>query len=300
MRSTPDLPPLHALRAFEAVGRLLSFRRAGEELSISQSAVSHHIRHLEETLGARLFERRARGIALTQAGQRYLETVARAFALIAQGTAELTQTAARRRLRVSLLPSFAANWLVPRLGAFQAAHPDIHIDLDPTLRLADLAAGDADLAIRFGDGNWPGGRAELLMPEHLTPVLSPALAARHALRTPEDLLGHTLLFTHRPADWEIWAEDTGLDLGRARILQLTDYNIVLQAALDGQGVAMGRRLLIADRLRAGALVAPYPRTVTPPRTGHWLVTPERRRLSPAARAFVAWIAAAAAAARPDA
>lgn len=289
MRSSPDLPPLQALRAFEAVGRLLSFRRAGEELLITQSAVSHHIRQLEEKLHTRLFVRRARSIALTQEGERYLETVTRAFALLVEGTSELTHSAVRQRLRVSLLPSFAANWLVPRLSNFHAAHPEIDLQIDPTLRLVDLAAGEADLAIRYGDGRWPGGRCELLMEERLTPMLSPELAVRQPLREPKDLLDHTLLFTQRPLDWEIWAEEVGLDLSHARTLQLTDYNIVLQAALDGQGVALGRRLLIEDRLRSGALIAPCPAVVSSPRAAYWLLMPERRRLTTAARAFAEWI-----------
>ncbi|MBV9077963.1 MAG: transcriptional regulator GcvA [Methylobacteriaceae bacterium] len=289
MRASPTLPPLHALRAFEAVGRLMSFRRAGEELLITQSAVSHHIRQLEDTLGMRLFERRARSIALTPAGERYLDVVARAFAVLADGTAELTALRTRRTLRLSLLPSFAANWLVPRLGRFREAHPEVDVELDPTLRLVDLAAGEADLAIRYGDGRWPGVRAELLMAERLTPVLSPDLARAHLVQDPADVLALPLLLTKRPYDWDIWAAEVGLDLSAARSIQLTDYNIVLQAAIDGEGVALGRTALIEDRLRAGLLVAPCPRVVTSPLAGHWLLSPERRRPSPAVQAFALWI-----------
>lgn len=249
MRPSTVLPPLLALRAFEAVGRLLSFRRAGEELQITQSAVSHHVRRLELTLGVRLFERHPRSIKLTSAGKRYLNTIAQAFALIGEGTVELTQTRARQQLRISLLPSFAANWLVPRLAQFRARHPMIDVELDPTLRLIELSAGEADLAIRYGDGRWPGVRSQLLTSEQLTPVLSPALAKNQPLTQPSHLLGHTLLLTKNPADWEIWSETIGLDLSRARSIQLTDYNIVIQAALDGQGVALGRRLLIEDRIQ---------------------------------------------------
>lgn len=291
MRPSTVLPPLLALRAFEAVGRLLSFRRAGEELQITQSAVSHHVRRLELTLGVRLFERHPRSIKLTSAGKRYLNTIAQAFALIGEGTVELTQTRARQQLRISLLPSFAANWLVPRLAQFRARHPMIDVELDPTLRLIELSAGEADLAIRYGDGRWPGVRSQLLTSEQLTPVLSPALAKNQPLTQPSHLLGHTLLLTKNPADWEIWSETIGLDLSRARSIQLTDYNIVIQAALDGQGVALGRRLLIEDRISAGSLVAPLATVVDAPRAGHWLVMPERLRLTSAARSFVDWIGA---------
>ena len=289
MRASPALPPLHALRAFEAVGRLLSFRRAGEELLITQSAVSHHIRQLEEALGLRLFERKARSIALTTAGERYLEVVSRAFGVLAEGTADLSALRARQSLRVSLLPSFAANWLVPRLGRFRDAHPSVDVELDPTLRLVDLTAGEADIAIRYGDGRWPDARAELLIAERLTPVLSPALAQEHRLQDPAELLAMPLLLTKRPFDWDIWAAKAGVDLTAARTIQLTDYNIVLQAAIDGEGVALGRTVLIEDRLRAGLLVAPCPHVVISPRAGHWLLTPERRRPSPAVQAFVHWI-----------
>lgn len=289
MRSSPVLPPLHALRAFEAVGRLLSFRRAGEELLITQSAVSHHIQTLEGTLGVRLFERKGRSIALTAAGAHYLDSISRAFALIAEGTRHIRPHAARRTLTVSLLPSFAANWLVSRLDAFRAAHPQIELVLDPTLNWANLAGGEADIAIRYGVGAWPGLRCELLTAERLMPVLSPELAARRPLAKPGDILGHTLLTSHRPTEWEAWARHAGLDLASARRLQLTDYNIVLQAALAGQGVAMGRSLLVADHLRRGGLVAPLPDVATSPGLGYWAVLPDSAKANPAATLFADWL-----------
>jgi len=289
MRSSPVLPPLHALRAFEAVGRLLSFRRAGEELLITQSAVSHHIRTLEEALGTELFERRGRSIALTAAGARYLGSISQAFALVADGTRDVRSQASRQTLRVSLLPSFAANWLVSHLAHFRAAYPQIQLILDPTLNQANLASGEADIAIRYGVGEWPGLRCELLATERLMPVLSPELAARQPLAKPGDILGHTLLISHRPTEWEAWSRHAALDLAAASRLQLTDYNIVLQAALNGQGVAMGRSLLVADYLRRGALVAPLPGFATAPGLGYWVVLPDRAEMSPAATAFTDWL-----------
>lgn len=290
MRASATLPPLHALRAFEAVARCLSFRRAGEELLITQSAVSHHIRTLEEDLGAKLFVRKARGIELTPEGERYFETVRRAFGLIASGTSDLRGRTGKARVRVSLLPSFAANWLVPRLARFTEAHPEIDLALDPTLRLADLNAGDADLAIRYGDGKWDGVDSRLLMAERLTPVASPALLQKGPpIAAPADLLKYPLLVALHPYEWETWAEAVGLDLAGVKMIKLTDFNIIVQAAIEGQGIAIGRLLLIADRLRSGALVQPCPQIVTSPRVGHWLVTAKRASLSGAAGTFADWL-----------
>ncbi|MEZ5830975.1 MAG: transcriptional regulator GcvA [Dongiaceae bacterium] len=296
MRSTPTLPPLQALRAFEAVARLSSFRRAGEELLITQSAVSHQIRELEQNLGIKLFIRKARGIELTPQGQRYFDTILQAFDLIRSGTIDLRRHAKKEQVRVSLLPSFAANWLVPRLARFTDAHPEIDLVLDPTLQLANLAGDEADLAIRYGDGSWPGSENRLLMTERLTPVLSPALLQRGPkLNQPRDVLNHTLLLPARPYDWEVWAEAHDIDLRAARTIKLSDYNVVLQAALDGQGIAIGRLLLVADRIRSGALVQPFD-IVSSPRVGHWLVTPKRLQPTAAATAFVEWLVSEAASA----
>ncbi len=151
MRSSEKLPPLAALRAFEAAGRLMSFRKAGEELLITQSSVSHHIAALESSLGTRLFLRKARGVVLTAKGERYYESICRAFAIITQGAIEMRS---QDCLRVSMLPSFAANWLVPRLPRFWKKYPNCRIEIDPTLRLADLHT-EADIAIRYGNGRWP-------------------------------------------------------------------------------------------------------------------------------------------------
>lgn len=290
MRSSTTLPPLQALRAFEAVARLLSFRKAGEELLITQSAVSHHIRQLEEFLGLPLFIRQARSITLTPEGTDYLAGTTDAFRLIAAATSDLRSKSKRNVVRISLLPSFAANWLVSRLHKFQARHPHIDLELDPTLRVVDFSNDNTDVAIRYGDGNWTGVDARLLMAEQLSPVLSPALlGSGTAIATPQDLLRHTLLFAKKPVDWQVWSDAIGLDLAKARTIQLTDYNITLQAALDGQGIAIGRMLLIHDHLRTGRLVQPFPETITSIRTAHWLVTPKGSRIAPATQAFMDWL-----------
>ncbi|MCO6179780.1 transcriptional regulator GcvA [Ciceribacter sp. RN22] len=290
MRASAVMPPLQALRAFEAVGRLLSFRRAGEELLITQSAVSHHIRQIEEMLGVRLFVRKAKSIELTPEGAAYLERTTEAFAIIASATAETRRQAGRQTVRVSVLPSFAANWLVSRLPHFMLQHPEIDVELEPTLRLTNFASDDVDLAIRFGAGPWGDVRAERLMNEELSPVVSPSLFGDGSgFAEPADLLSHTLLDSMNPLGWELWFGEVGVDFRRARVLQLTDYNIALQAALNGQGVAIGRLLLIGDHLATGRLVQPFATIVRSEKTAYWLVTPEQRPLSPAAETFASWL-----------
>ncbi|KQW72367.1 transcriptional regulator GcvA [Ensifer sp. Root127] len=290
MRTSTTLPPLQALRAFEAVGRLLSFRRAGEELLITQSAVSHHIKQLENMLGVRLFIRRAKSIELTPEGAAYLGRTMDAFRIIADATTAMRRQAERQRVRVSVLPSFAANWLVSRLAGFMSKHPKIEVELEPTLRLTDFASDDVDLAIRFGIGRWEGVKAEWLMNEKLSPVASPTLFGDGSrFVEPADLLRHTLLGSWNPVDWELWLGETGVDIRSARVLQLTDYNIVLQAALNGQGVAIGRMHMVRDHLAAGRLIQAFPQTVRSERVSYWLVMPQNRRLSAGAAAFAAWL-----------
>jgi len=288
MRRSSTLPPLPSLRAFEVVGRLLSFRKAGDELLITQSAISHHVKQLEEYLGATLFVRHGRTISLTPAGMSFLAKVTASFALIEDGVRNIRGDAAV--VRVSLLPSFAANWLVPRLPRFRDLYPHIVVDLDPTLEAVDLRTAMVDLAIRYGAGAWPDVEADLLMTEGLAPVLSPTLlGSARPVREPVDLLQHTLLLTRSPFDWELWAKASGLDFTEARTMQLVDYNVVLQAAIEGQGVALGRAALVQDRVLAGALVAPFPFTMSPEGAGYWLLSSKTRPPSEAVYLFKQWL-----------
>ena len=293
MRSKRSLPPLVSLRAFEAAARRLSFSQAGQELFVSQSAVSHHIQKLEENLGVALFERRTRAVALTQAGQAYYAQVHAAFELLRQGTEQIRAPAgARTALTVGLLASFGTRWLAPRLPAFSAAHPGIDLQLRPDIALADVAGGEVDVAIRYGRGAWPGVDAQLVMPERLSVVCVPALiAGPDRPRKPQDLLRYPFLASHarHPFEWDAWARRFGLALGQAQTVRLHDYNIVVEAALAGQGMAMGRHRLIAQQLASGALVPALPGAVLDdPGIGWWLVTP-RGPLSEAASAFRAWL-----------
>ncbi len=284
------LPSLHGLRAFESAGRHLSFSRAALELSVSQSAISHHIRQLEDELGTPLFIRRTRAVALTPAGTVLLAHASQALDLLATGTRAARETQ-RCQLRVSLLPSFAAHWLIPRLPRFQAAHPDIEIVLDPALVKADIGPGGVDLAIRYGQGDWPGSEAQLLLWEHLTPVCSPAY--RTTLPTvlrPADLASCPRLTsrTRPPSDWDSWAGMAGTEL-HGPLHMLTDYNIVVQAALNSQGIAMGRLAMLADSLARGQLVSLMPDIAARGEIGYWLLTHGKR--SPALTVFCDWLLA---------
>jgi LysR family glycine cleavage system transcriptional activator len=288
MRSSPNLPPLTTLRVFEAVGRLRNFRRAGEELLITQSAVSHHIRKLEDALGLTLFIRHAKSIELTDEGLSYLEMVHRIFAEIAASTSRLRSRSTRKSIRVSLLPSFAANWLVGRLGRFHDTHPDIDVDLDPTLDHASPTS--VDLCIRFGMGHWDNVEATLLVEERFTPVVHPSLLPGGTrLAAADGLAAFPLLLTRNPFDWEIWARCAGMDLRKARQIQLIDYNIALGAAVAQQGVAIGRAMMIADHLSKGQLVLATDMVATASGVGYWVVTAPGLALADPVNSFIAWL-----------
>lgn len=285
----PRLPSLHALHVFEAVGRLLSFTRAAQALHLTRSAVSHQIARLEDELGQKLFVRETRRIRLTPAGAEYLDWVRRAFALLQEGT-QAVRAPTRQVLRVSLLASFASHWLVPRLHRFQTQHPDIELQMDPSIRLSQPGV-DTDVAIRYGRGDWPGVQGIQIMDEWLTPICSPALLAEGGpWRLPESLLQHNLLFSWSPnaLEWSAWSGAFGCSLAGTRQTMLTDYNIVLHGAQSGQGLAMGRLRLLAPLLAQGSLACPFPQQVLRGDVGHWLLLPPGPP-SPAAQAFADWL-----------
>ncbi|EDZ99731.1 transcriptional regulator, LysR family [Burkholderia sp. H160] len=294
MRSTRPLPPLLSLRAFEAAARHLSFGRAAQELFVTQSAVSHQIQKLEADLGVALFERRTRAIELTDQGRAYYAKVHAAFELLRLGTSEVRAFSTERTmLSVGLLSSFASRWLASRLHTFPLTHPDIELQLRPDIALADVPGGEVDVAIRYGRGGWPGVASQKLMSERLSPVCSPSLiTGKKRPRKPQDLLLRFPLLTSystQPFEWEAWAHHAGVILGEAQRVQLHDYNIVVEAALAGQGVAMGRHRLIAQQLAQGSLVQALPETMLDdPRIGWWLVT-RKGTLDAAAAAFCSWI-----------
>lgn len=290
MRSSDRLPPLQSLRVFQAVARRLSFKKAGEDLLITQSAVSHHIRQLEEFTGARLFVRKARTIDLTPDGTNFYSATAEAFDLIAKATADLRAQSGKATLRISLLPSFMAGWLLSRISDFQEKYPDIDLDFDPSLRLSDLDAGEADLAIRYGGTKKSDQSGTVLYQERLTPVASPELFGDgRRFRSPADLLEHHLLFSNQSFEWTTWSDAAGIDLKPANVTRLTDYNIVVQAALDGRGVAMGRSLLVEEHLRAGRLIKPFDLEATSERSVYRLHISPRTAHRQNARLFERWL-----------
>ena len=252
------LPPLQALRAFDAAARHLNYSRAAEELGLTHGAISHHVARLEQDLGIRLFVRDGQRMILTDAGQVLVLDVRQGLKLLADAFAAACtrprRDDPRRTLNVSVLPSLAARWLVPRLAHFQARHPDIEIAIRPTATLATLDARDGiDLAIRYGPGRWPGLRATRLMPSTIFPVCSPAFLDRHKLTEPRDLLGAPLLRSPRQK-WRPWFIAAGVDVPEPTQGPIYDDSaLVLQAAAANQGVALARAVLAEDDLAAHRL-----------------------------------------------
>ncbi len=281
-----------ALRAFEAAGRHLSFGKAARELHVTQSAISHQVRRLEDELGTPLFVRRTRAVELTPAGAGLLRELTDAFARIRAAIDRLRDQGATP-LRVSLLASFATHWLVPRLSSFTRAHGDIELSLEPSIDLVRVGGEGPELAIRYGRGRWPEVKATRLMGERLVPVCSPAFRRAHGpFKRVADVMAQPLLnaSSRNPFEWEDWCAAQGVSLTRAKHVRLTDYNIVVQAALDGQGIAMGRCAIIGELIRRKRLVEVLPGTAYRGDFGYWLVT-SRAPLSAAARAFAQWLTA---------
>ena len=230
-----QIPPLTALRAFEAAGRHLSFTKAAHELHVTQAAISHQVKSLEKYLGLKLFRRLNRTLLLTDAGQLYLPPLTDAFEGITRATHRLRQHLGRARLTVSVLPSFAAGWLVPRLGRFRQRCPDVDLRIDPTNSLTDFRRDDVELGILYGRGNYPGLRTDRLMREEFFPVCSPRLLEGPApLRDPADLTHHTLLHDDMTVDWRTWLLAAGVEgVDAERGITVTDSSMLLEEARAG-------------------------------------------------------------------
>jgi LysR family transcriptional regulator, glycine cleavage system transcriptional activator len=294
------LPSLNGLRAFEAAARLLSFTQAAAELNVTQTAISHQIRRLEDQLGIKLFLRHGRSLTLTQEAQDYLPAVRSAFEDLRRATARLHRSGRERRLTVSTTASLATKWLVSRVAAFQDANPGMEIRITTSTGLVDFRREEVDLAVRYGRGHWPGLRADWLMAERLFPVCSPGLLrGSEPLRLPADLARHTLLHTtvYRD-DWGLWLIAAGLPLSIAARRGLTfDLGFMaIQAAVEGLGVALGRLHLVEADIAAGRLVAPFD-TVLPQDAGYYVVVPEATAGLADIALFRDWLIASAA---PDA
>ncbi|WP_207481593.1 LysR substrate-binding domain-containing protein [Arenibaculum pallidiluteum] len=283
------LPPLSAVRCFEAAARHGSFTRAAEELGLTQAAVSYQIRLLEDRYGP-LFLRKPRGVELTEGGRILAPRVSEAFAAL-NAAFDGLEMRSDGVLSITAATTFASNWLVPRLGGFQHAHPGITIHLDTTARLVDFSREEFDLGVRVGIGGWPGLVAHRLMPEEFTPMLGPALlAAAGPLRIPADLLRLPLI---EPGDpwWLEWFGAVGLqpgDLGGRAGVRLGTQQLAGSAAMAGQGVAILSPPFFRREIETGSLVAPFPQ-VHVTRASYWLVYPEARRRSRKVRAFRDWL-----------
>ena len=284
-----DLPPLDALRVFEAAARRLSFAAAAEELHLSASAVSHRIKALEAQLGITLFQRMTRKVQLTPAGRAYAAAVADALAILREATRRLAGEA-NRPLTVSVTPLFGARWLLPRLARFEAAHPGLAVRLVSTSRLADFSADGVDCAVRYGRGRWPGLAAHWLMTLDFVPVCAPSLLKQGLLKSPSDLAHHTLLhYEATPDAWRMWllaAGATGVDPDRGQIL--SDMPTTVQAAIDGIGIAIADRKFLARELAQRRLVTPF--AIDMPSGGaFYFVYPEPRAADRRVALFRDWV-----------
>ncbi len=290
---TARLPSLNGLRAFEAAARHLSFTNAAAELNVTQTAISHQIRRLEEELGTKLFVRQNRALALTPEAKEYLPGIRAAFNDLRLATDRLLRRDDGHVLTVSTLASLAAKWLLPRLSAFQEAHPGIDVRITTSTGLVDFRSGDVDAAIRYGRGNWPGLRADWLMADELFPVCSPALlTGDKPLRCPEDLANFTLLHSSGgyDDDWRLWLTAAGLPVNISKQPGIT-FDLIfmtVQAAIDGIGVALGRTSYVQGDIAKGRLVVPF-KIALPTDAGFYLVSPGGRTDPPKLKAFRQWL-----------
>ncbi|WP_158917394.1 transcriptional regulator GcvA [Caulobacter sp. S45] len=296
------LPPLNALRAFEVAARHMNFSRAAEELSVTPGAVSQQIQNLEDYIGEPLFKRTPKGLLLTDAAQTALPALREAFDRLSEAASQLTAAVDGRRVTVSAAPSFAAKWLVPRLGRFEAANPEIDVWLSAGMELVDFTTGEVDIAIRYGSGRYPGLEVTRLMSETVTPVASPSLLADRPLIEAQDLLNHTLLHDGSPdadescPDWAMWLTARGVKgLDGSRGPRFNQSSLVIEAAVGGRGVALAKGALAQADLDAGRLVAPLLASTTTLDYAYHLVYPKTKSRLKQVRAFVAWVTAEAAA-----
>ncbi|WP_426437736.1 transcriptional regulator GcvA [Bradyrhizobium genosp. P] len=294
---TSRLPSLNGLRAFEAAARHMSFTLAASELNVTQTAISHQIRRLEEELGVRLFVRQNRSLSLTPEAIEYLPGIRAAFNDLRLATDRLLRKDDDHVLTVSTLASFAAKWLLPRLSAFQEAHLGIDVRITTSTSLVDFQRDKVDAAIRYGRGQWPGLRADWLTADELFPVCSPSLLqGGKPLKCPEDLRDHLLLHTSNTNsdDWRLWLTAAGLptDISKQPGVTFDLVFVTIQAAIDGMGVAMGRTSYVSDDITKGRLVVPF-KIALPADAGFYLVSPQGRTDSPKLAAFRNWVTASA-------
>lgn len=285
------LPPLNSLRAFEAAARHLSFARAAEELYLTPSAISHQIKSLEEQVGTKLFERRGRNVGLTDAGGRYYPALRQAFDRMHEATEELKQSDRFGALTVNVLPTFAIRWLLPQLNEFQERHPEIEVRITTNVRNIDFLQTEADAAVRFGNGDWPGLESRLLMTEEIVPVCSPTLLEKGpGLKSPADLKHYSLLHDiNRPDTWRAWLNAVGeKSIDPERGLKLETTNLAVQGALQGLGIVCANPYMVSRELESGQLIEPFEYHLAVA-NGYYLVYPKGREDRPRLKAFETWL-----------
>jgi len=289
------LPALNALKSFEAAARHESFTRAAEELCVTQGAVSHQVKALEEELGVKLFNRERQRLVITEAGREYLVVVRDALDRIAVGTDRLVQRQHSGALTISTSPDFAAKWLVHRLGRFAEAHPDIDLRVSATMHHVDFAREDVDLAVRHGDGSWAGLHVERLCSEQLFPVCSPKLVeGRRRLGQPCDVLKFPMLHLDGRQAWSTWLEAAGVscpDLLHGPVMNRA--SMLIDAAIDGHGIALARTALAAWDLLNGRLIRPFAAAL-PLAKSYWIVCPKATSMLPKITKAREWLRAEAA------
>lgn len=291
------LLPLNALRAFESAARNLNFSRAAEELSVTPGAVSQQIRLLEETVGGPLFTREARGLQLTDLGRSAVPLLREGFERLMDASALLREPPRRRQASISVTPSFASKWLMPRMDDFHAAHPDIEIWISADMEPVVLGDGKVDLAVRYGPGDYPGHLVERLLIETVLPVCAPSLLeGAHPIRQPADLVHHTLLHDMsndgdpgRP-DWAMWLKARGVrHADPRRGSRFNQSGMLIEAAAAGRGVALAKRTLAQADLASGRLVAPFADGSEAVGFAYHVVLPRDRPTPPSAATFVGWL-----------
>ena len=295
MRNRNALPALDLLVGFEAAARHLSFTKAGEELFLTQSAVSRQIKELEDQLGVALFQRRHRALALTEAGHQFYSAASQALATMRAATDRLRAQSGRKALSVTTTHSFAALWLIPRLAGFTREHPGVDVRITAETKVQELERDGLDVALRHGPASLAGPNAVRLFGEKVFPVCSPKLLKKKPLLKPADLRNHVLLQYDDPdarhpwLHWKTWLEVERIaDLKPAGTLSFSGYEQIIPAAVAGHGVALGRSPLVKDLMRSGELVAPFKSSADPARA-YFAIVSRRAEGRPEVRAFLEWL-----------
>ncbi|MFT5758188.1 MAG: LysR family glycine cleavage system transcriptional activator [Alteromonadaceae bacterium] len=284
------LPPLKALRAFEASARQLSFTKAAEELFVTQAAISHQIKSLEEFLGIKLFMRKNRSLLLSEEGQSYYLDIKDVFNLLHDATEKLLARGAKGAITVSLQPSFAIQWLVPRLNAFNLLHPDIDVRIKAVDQPDNSLTGDVDIAIYYGRGRWSKLHADRLQQGYLIPVCSPLLlTGNKPLAQLSDLTNHTLLHDTSRRDWKRWFKEVGVTGTNVNHGPIFSHSaMVVQAAVHGQGIALAHSVLAKPELDTGRLIKPF-KEVLLSKNSYYIVCRENQTDIGKIAAFRDWV-----------